>query len=123
MFSLSPRKFHSLLIAPALLPVLMLLFSSAPPNNPPVAGNDSYTIHGCPVLLDPKVTANDSDPDGDPIFVSGFPAPPAHGGLSNLGNGNVSYCPNYGYVGADSFTYQVCKIEHRERLHSIRILF
>jgi hypothetical protein len=108
MLTSSLTRFHSLLIAPALLPLLFFISTRSSDNDPPVAVDDSYTIHGCPVLLNPKVTANDSDLDGDPIFIGAFPAPPAHGGLSNLGNGNVSYCPNYGYIGADSFTYQIC---------------
>ena len=107
MFQPSPRRIHSLLIAPALLPLLMLLGPKVLDNHPPVAASDSYTIHGCPITLNPGVTANDSDPDNDPLFISGFPQSPAHGGVSQVGN-NVSYCPNSGYVGSDSFTYTLC---------------
>src|ERR1044072_9660788 len=107
MFSLSFRRFHTLLFSPTLLPLLVFISSGPVPNSPPVAVDDSYTIHGC-ALLHPKVTANDADPDNDPIFVGGFPNMPTHGGLSNNGNNNLFYCPNYSYVGADSFTYQLC---------------
>jgi RHS repeat-associated protein len=107
MFVRAPRKFHSLLIAPAMLPFLML-FGASVPNNPPVAVNDSYTIHGCALPLNPSLAANDFDPDNDPISIIGFPQPPSHGSLSR-GEGNaVSYCPAYGYVGSDSFTYEIC---------------
>ena len=108
MASLSTR-FHSLLALPALLPLLLITTSSTVTDNaPPVAQNDSYTIHGCALPLSPSLVANDFDPDNDPITVVSFPQQPAHGTLSR-GQGNaVSYCAAYGYVGSDSFTYQLC---------------
>ncbi len=108
MFSLSSRL-HTLLALPALLPLLFITTSStATDNAAPVAQNDSYTIHGCAIPLNPSLTANDFDPDGDPITIISFPQQPAHGTLSR-GQGNaVSYCPAYAYVGSDSFTYQLC---------------
>jgi RHS repeat-associated protein len=105
---LLPRRFHSLLIAPALLPLFMLIGSGASDNNPPVAVNDSYTIHGCARPLKPEITANDSDPDGDSFFIDAFPQLPAHGGVSRGAGNSVSYCANYGYIGSDSFTYEIC---------------
>lgn len=107
MFALASRKFHSLLIAPSLFSFLTLFGSSTQNNQPPVAVDDSYTIHGCATPLLPGVTANDSDPDSDPFSVTSFPQAPAHGSVSRAGN-SVSFCPAYGYVGADSFTYQIC---------------
>ena len=105
MFRLSPRRLHSLFIAPALIPFLMLFNFGASDNHPPVAVDDSYSVHGCGLL---HVTANDSDPDNDPIAINAFPTVPTHGSVFNQGNGNVTYCPNIGYVGADSFVYQIC---------------
>ncbi|MFS8086403.1 MAG: Ig-like domain-containing protein, partial [Acidobacteriota bacterium] len=107
MFASAPRKFHSLLIAPSLFTFLFWFGPSAPINQAPVAVDDTYTIHGCPASLTPDVTANDSDPDGDPISITGFPQLPAHGGVSRSGN-HISYCPNYGYFGPDNFIYQIC---------------
>src|SRR5580765_1082611 len=104
------RKLHSLYLVPALLPVLMLIKSGLPDNHPPVAVDDSFTVHGCTTV---NVTANDSDPDNNPISVNGFPTLPAHASIfSNNGNGNVFYCPNRGYVGSDSFVYQLCDSQH-----------
>src|SRR2546423_340298 len=106
MFSLCPRRFYSASLIPALLPLLMLFGSYKSDNHPPVAGDDSFTVHGCQLV---HVTDNDSDPDNDPISVNGFPTLPQHASIfSNNGNGNIFYCPNNGYVGNDSFVYQLC---------------
>src|ERR1700682_2623765 len=108
MFALAPRKLQSLLISPALLPLLMLIGSRVSDNHPPVAVDDSYTIHGCAIPVQPAITTNDSDPDGDPLFIDAFPQLPTHGSVSRGASNSVSYCPNYGYIGADSFTYEIC---------------
>lgn len=108
MFALPPRKFQSLLIAPALLPLLILIGAKVSDNHPPVAVDDSYSIHGCVISLQPAITANDSDPDGDPLFIDAFPQLPTHGSVFRGASNSVSYCPNYGYIGADSFTYEIC---------------
>ena len=106
MFSLSPRRFYSASLIPALLPMLMLLGSYKSDNHPPVAGDDSFSVHGCQLV---HVTDNDFDPDNDPIQINAFPTMPAHALIfSNNGNGNIFYCPNIGYVGSDSFVYQIC---------------
>lgn len=104
----SSRRFHSLLVAPVLIPILMLIGVRTTDNHPPIAGDDSYTVHGCRLM---HVTDNDSDPDNEPFFISAFPTMPSHGGLSNNGNGNVFYCTNYGFIGTDTFSYQICDPE------------
>jgi len=45
-------------MSPAVIPSAMA--SSPPPNNPPVAVNDSFTVHGLTSL---PMLANDYDPD------------------------------------------------------------
>jgi RHS repeat-associated protein len=110
MFSLCTHRFQSLFIVPALLPVLFLFLPISSDNHPPVAADDTFTVHGCTTV---SVTSNDSDPDNSPISVNGFPTPPAHASIfSNNGNGNLFYCPNNGYVGSDSFVYQLCDPQH-----------
>ena len=54
------------------------------------------------------VLDNDSDPDGDDIAVTGFPSSPTHGTLGTDDTGEIIYTPEPGYVGPDSFTYEVC---------------
>ena len=78
------------------------------PGSPPVAVNDSYTVHGYKFVPGNSVLTNDYDPDGDPLHLAN---------CSTAGHGNVScdytynafsYTPAQGYVGSDSFTYQAC---------------
>ena len=51
------------------------------------------------------VVANDSDPDGDTLVISGT-TQPQHGTLSTVG-GELIYTPNTGFAGDDSFQYTV----------------
>jgi YD repeat-containing protein len=91
-------------VSPAVIPSAL---ASPPPNNPPVAVNDSYTVHG-PTNL--AVIANDSDPDGNSIGVNGYITPPQHGTVSGptTWGGPVRFTPAYGYVGSDQFVYRLC---------------
>jgi len=74
----------------------------------PVATNDTVTIlQGTSIIID--VLANDSDPDGDFIFsneVTGLP--PHHGTITIPSGSEITYTPDPGYVGRDSFGYVVC---------------
>ncbi len=81
-----------------------------PVNNPPVAVDDSVTTpENTPVNI--IVLTNDSDPDGDVITITAS-TPPAHGVITPNGSGNgFIYTPNNGYVGFDTFTYQICDPE------------
>jgi hypothetical protein len=76
-------------------------------NNPPVAGNNSYSVAAGSVLnvVAPGVLANDSDPDGDPITAVLVSAP-SHGSLSLNSSGAFSYTPLPGYSGSDAFSYR-----------------
>lgn len=76
------------------------------PNSPPVAVDDTYTLHGNGVIG--PMLANDSDPDGDPMTIS-FLTYPAYGSLSNVGYGNYSYSRSSStWTGTDSFLYKAC---------------
>jgi hypothetical protein len=73
-------------------------------NHNPVANADSAsTGYNSPVTLDPR--ANDSDPDGDPLTITGV-GTPSHGAATYTGT-SVTYTPNSGYYGSDSFTYTI----------------
>jgi uncharacterized repeat protein (TIGR01451 family) len=52
-----------------------------------------------------NVLANDTAPLAPTVTV---PAAPANGAALVNGDGTISYTPNAGFTGADSFTYQVC---------------
>jgi gliding motility-associated-like protein len=75
-------------------------------NNPPVAVNDTATTSSGS-SVDIPVLNNDWDPDDDNIYVSVVSAP-QHGTASTNGDGTITYTPNQGYVGIDSFTYVIC---------------
>lgn len=77
-------------------------------NQPPIANGESFTFDEDHVLNSNSVgelTANDSDPDGDPLTVVLVEAP-AHGVLV-LDGGNFVYTPSANYFGDDAFRYLV----------------
>jgi hypothetical protein len=76
----------------------------APPNNPPVAVDDSAaTVQGTPVVI--SVLANDYDPDGDPLSVVAVGSA-SNGTVENLGHA-VRYTSHPDFVGGDGFSYSV----------------
>ncbi|NRA75702.1 MAG: tandem-95 repeat protein, partial [Planctomycetes bacterium] len=74
-------------------------------NSAPVAAGDIVVIdEDTPVLID--VLANDSDPDGDALSVSGLTSP-GIGSVELMASGEVLYTPDLDENGTDSFTYNV----------------
>ncbi|MGC4041405.1 MAG: Ig-like domain-containing protein [Flavobacterium sp.] len=77
-------------------------------NNAVVANNDAVIAEaGSPVIL--PVLANDFDPNGNPFTITpGSVTNPSNGTVVLNPNGTVTYTPNSGFVGQDTFTYQIC---------------
>ncbi|CAA9275684.1 MAG: RTX toxins and related Ca2+-binding proteins [uncultured Acidimicrobiales bacterium] len=77
-------------------------------NNPPVAGDDTYTSNKNTSLTVPApgVLANDTDADGNPLSA-GSASTPANGSVTLSATGSFTYTPNPEFVGTDSFTYVV----------------
>ncbi len=77
-------------------------------NQPPVANDDAAsTSINTPVVI--NVVSNDTDPDGDLVVSSvAVTVPPTSGSAVSNGDGTVTYTPNSGFHGADTFTYQIC---------------
>ena len=76
-------------------------------NNAPFAGDDEYLIlHDASLSGD--VLANDVDVDEDTLTAS-LVSGPAYGSftIALAGDGTFVYQPNSGYVGSDSFTYEI----------------
>ena len=74
-------------------------------NAPPLANPDTATVlegSGANII---DVLSNDSDAENDSLAVSAVGA--ASQGSAALVNGQVTYTPNAGFFGADSFTYTV----------------
>ncbi|UWQ48125.1 cadherin-like domain-containing protein [Leisingera aquaemixtae] len=82
--------------------------SFTPVNQAPDAVDDGLAVVADTALVidEAALLSNDSDPDGDPITFGSFTAP-ANGTLTDNGDGTLTYTPNAGYEGADSFTYTI----------------
>lgn len=82
------------------------LSGSVTPNQPPVANPDSdTTAAGTPVTI--NLLANDSDPDGNTITLTGAESTTANSGKVLLNTETVTYTPADGFTGDDSFTYTI----------------
>jgi hypothetical protein len=77
-------------------------------NDPPIANPDAYvTLVDVPVPG--NILENDSDPDGDDLIVNTTPiTPPTNGSVTISTDGDIIYTPNPGFIGTDTFVYQVC---------------
>ncbi|MFG0266151.1 MAG: cadherin domain-containing protein, partial [Rhodopirellula sp. JB055] len=76
-------------------------------NEAPVASHDgtySTTVSLPKLLNNPSLLANDVDVDSDPLRIV-IVAHPANGTLQIDSNGHVTYTPNAGFLGTDSFQY------------------
>ncbi|WP_170337390.1 tandem-95 repeat protein, partial [Ruegeria arenilitoris] len=76
---------------------------------PPEASDDTLvalpdTALAIDVAAD--LLANDSDPNNDPLSLDSF-TQPANGTVADNGDGTLTYTPNTGFTGADSFTYTI----------------
>jgi RHS repeat-associated protein len=112
MFSLSPRRFHSLLVLPAFLSVFLHAATKPADNQPPVANSDHYTVHGTfgtPLDSPPYgVLKNDSDPDGDPLTCVFTRVDTSLGTAFVFANGRATFEAANGQTGSVTIPYSVC---------------
>ncbi|QDT03916.1 Dockerin type I repeat protein [Rubripirellula lacrimiformis] len=82
-------------------------------NAAPIAGNDaSGTFLNESIIID--VVANDSDPNGNLDLASiSIVSNPRRGAAVALDDGTIQYLPAVGFVGQDSFQYQILDDEGR----------
>ena len=76
-------------------------------NDAPIANDDSFfaEINTARTF---NARLNDVEPDNE-IMLFYMVAPPANGTATiNISTGVITYTPNTGYTGSDSFTYQAC---------------
>jgi hypothetical protein len=74
-------------------------------NHPPVAVDDNATTsQDTPVTI--NVLSNDSDPDAGDTLTVNLVTPGTHGSVTINGS-NVTYTPDSGFTGTDSFTYTI----------------
>ena len=76
-----------------------------PPNNPPVAKDDSVTTNYSQSIKI-NVLDNDSDPDGDQLTITSA-TQPSNGSVVVNDQSTITYSPNRGFYGTDKFTYTI----------------
>ncbi|QDU20277.1 Ig-like domain-containing protein [Urbifossiella limnaea] len=91
-------------------------------NRPPVGGVDTATtVAGTPVTVSAAtVLANDSDPDGD-VLAAELVAGGAHGTVTVAADGSMTYTPDAGFHGTDTFTYLVTDGQLRSGLVQVTV--
>ena len=78
-------------------------------NRPPVAVDDEdVTDEDTPVVI--TVLDDDSDPDGHDFAISDT-TDPANGSIVVNPDGTITYTPDPGFVGVDTFTYTICELD------------
>ncbi|MEG5182152.1 cadherin-like domain-containing protein, partial [Microcoleus sp. A2-D5] len=77
-------------------------------NNDLVANNDAViTENGTTITI--AVLSNDFDPDNNTFVITpGSVTDPANGTVVVNPDGTITYTPDPGYEGEDTFTYQIC---------------
>ncbi|TVZ56841.1 putative secreted protein (Por secretion system target) [Lutibacter sp. Hel_I_33_5] len=76
-------------------------------NDAPIAIDDVVTTStNTPVVI--SVKSNDTDVENDPLTVSPLTSSPTNGTIVLNSDGTITYTPNSGFTGTDSFTYTVC---------------
>lgn len=74
-------------------------------NTPSAVTDAAGTQPDQPVII--EVLLNDTDPDNDPLQVSN-PTDPANGSVVVNADNTVTYTPDPGFTGVDTFTYTAC---------------
>ncbi|MCB1813454.1 MAG: IPTL-CTERM sorting domain-containing protein, partial [Candidatus Competibacteraceae bacterium] len=80
-----------------------------PPENQPPVGDDDETTTSMGTAVSIPVLANDSDPDNDPLTITGVTQPPTGQGsvAINIADGTLTYTPAPGFSGITTFTYTI----------------
>ena len=76
--------------------------------NPTAINDSATTTMDTSVVV--NVTANDIDADGESLVVLDV-SDPAHGTVVNNGDGTITYTPDTGFTGTDSFNYIVSDVD------------
>jgi len=104
---------------PALSPITITA-TALDRGEPPVASADSVvTTQNVAIEID--VLANDTDPEGATLTVTGATTP-AHGSAVVAANGTITYTPTTGYLGADGFEYTLADDHGNEATGAVAVL-
>jgi hypothetical protein len=82
-----------------------------PVNDVPVANDDAISV-AIDTPVDVSVLTNDSDVDGDTLSISTASDPPH--GAATMNGSQITYVPDSGFVGTDSFTYTISDGTHTD---------
>ena len=83
-----------------------VLPEGGPENEAPIANADTATTpEGTSINI--EVLANDFDPDADSITITAT-TNPANGTVTLNPDGTITYTPDFGFIGEDTFTYTIC---------------
>ncbi len=104
-YSLSPAS--GILRTQTELPVAQITIRITAPNSQPLAGIDQFELleGNDLIILIEDLLKNDSDVDGDLLQISEV-GQPSHGELIQNAS-QLTYKPKVGYIGQDSFVYQL----------------
>ena len=85
---------------------IVTILEPAPPNQPPVAADDTFATSKNTTLTVPAagVLGNDSDADGDALGAA-LQSDVTNGTLTLSADGGFIYTPNKRFTGSDGFTY------------------
>ncbi len=86
--------------------LVIIFVEGTPPNLPPVAVDDFVqTPVNTPVTI--PVLDNDTDPNGDPVSIVAISDQPNNGFVFINFDGTITYNPDPGFIGVDTFAYQI----------------
>ena len=89
--------------------VAVTVLPSGNPALPPIAHNDMVqTALGQAVTI--PVLTNDSDPQGTPLTITNH-TNAANGSVLVNANGTITFTPNAGFSGNNTFTYTICNVQ------------
>ncbi len=106
------HRFHTLLITPFLLPLILAIGPRLTDNQPPIANPDHYAVHrsfSTPTDFKPYgVLRNDSDPDNDPLSCVFTSVTTNLGQATVDANGVAEFTADDGQTGTVTIPYTVC---------------
>src|SRR5262249_1910440 len=90
---------------------------------PPLAGADRVDgFKNQTLAIDPAILlVNDTDPDGDALFISGVSPGTSQGGTGTLNCQSISYATAADFTGEDSVTYVLSDSRGGSRLGSVTV--
>jgi len=92
-------------------------------NADPIAVDDEFstTMDQAIAFTEDDLKANDSDPEGDTLSVVGIHGRPQHGSITWNYDGSLTYNPDAGFSGTDSFDYVLSDGNNNEVRGTINI--